>query len=426
MLGQQWGDEGKGKLVDFLMPDMTLCCRFNGGSNAGHTIVVGTKKVHTHIVPSGIVAGVRCFVGPGTVISFDDLKAELAELTGAGVKYEGLIFVSAHAHVTFPVHRQLDRQRNGDLGTTNKGIGPTYEDKAGRRGIRVAELLSAKQEPVLSRFQQYHAIAEADFVAMLSEARRFFSQFEIVKDPAEFMEHAIRTGRVLIEGANASMLDVSFGTYPFVTSSDCTLAGVFSGLGFSPKHAGKFQVIGVVKAYTTRVGEGVFPSELQSRRIKSDDPRQLLFENPSDPGPVMQVYGSEFGVTTGRLRRCGWLDLVQLNYAFRINTPDCINITKLDVLSHLDEIHVCTAYLREADGLPASFPVSSAEWHHVKPTFTAVPGWKGFDISTCRTYNDLHRNIQAYIELIEKETGIPIVYINTGPERSQMITRTAT
>ncbi len=408
VIGAQWGDEGKGRIVDFLSRGASVVARFGGGSNAGHTVRVGDKTYKLRIVPSGVVAGVEhCIIGPGTVVSPAALVAELDTLEFNGVD-TSRVWVSDLAHLILPYHIELDksaeRERGQDaLGTTGNGIGPAYVDRVARTGMRAGELLDMRRarQALFARTQELRARGVAlDLDTTVAELSRQAEQIvPHIRDTVALLHEELRAGKhVLAEGAQGSLLDVNFGTYPYVTSSVTVAGGACSGLGFGPKEVD--YVIGVVKAYQTRVGGGPLPTELQDRE-----------------GEELRKRGAEFGVVTGRPRRCGWLDLVALRYAVQINGITHLALTKLDVLDTFYQISVCTAYDNPSEG---SLPFVIARG--ATPVYETVPGWLKPTVSA-HSWEDLPYNAREYIELIEGFAGVPVSYVSVGPERMQMIVR---
>ncbi|TPX45047.1 adenylosuccinate synthase [Synchytrium endobioticum] len=418
VLGTQWGDEGKGKLVDLLAQDADICCRFGGGNNAGHTLVVNGVKYALHLVPCGVI-NPNCInvIGNGVVVHVPSLFAEIDELEGKGAKLEGRLFVATRAHLVFDYHQIVDGLKEaelggGNIGTTRKGIGPTYSAKASRSGLRVHHLLgdwdvfSAKFKTTVAnkmkRYGDFDYSAESELAKLKSLLPRLRP---LVVDTIPYVHKAISTGKhVLVEGAQSLMLDVDFGTYPYVTSSSTSIGGVCTGLGIPPAKIGK--VVGVIKAYTTRVGSGPFPTE------------QL-----NDIGKHLQDVGMEWGVTTGRRRRCGWLDMVVLQYSHMVNGYTSINLTKLDVLDQLEEVKIAVAYAHEGKTLE-SFPADLGFLEKVTVKYETFPGWKS-DISSCRKYTDLPENARKYIERIETLLGVPAEWIGVGAGRDAMVHRSA-
>ncbi|MEO7269903.1 MAG: adenylosuccinate synthase [Knoellia sp.] len=425
LVGAQWGDEGKGKATDLMGEDVDYVVKFNGGNNAGHTVVIegedGTREKYAlHLLPSGILTPtVTPIIGNGVVVDLEVLFEELDGLNARGVDTSKLL-ISANAHVIAPYNRTLDKVTERFLGarkigTTGRGIGPTYADKMNRVGIRIQDIfdegiLRQKVEAALSLKNQvlvkiYNTrAADADRVVeeLLSYADRLRP---MVADTALVLEQALNDGRnVLLEAGQATLLDVDHGTYPFVTSSSATAGGACTGSGIPPTRVSR--VIAILKAYTTRVGEGPFPTEL-------DD----------DNGEFLRKTGAEYGTTTGRPRRCGWLDVVIGRYATRINGVTDFVITKLDVLTGLDTVPICVAY--EVDGVRHDeMPVGQSDFHHAKPIYEDLPGWWE-DISECRTFESLPANAQAYVLRVEELIGARVSAIGVGPGRHEIIERHA-
>jgi adenylosuccinate synthase len=422
VLGAQWGDEGKGKLVDLLCDDIEVCARCAGGNNAGHTIVVGKTKYDFHMLPSGLV-NPKCqnILGSGVVVHIPSFFEELENLEKKGLDCRNRLFVSSRAHLVFDFHQRTDKLKEAELsenkksiGTTGKGIGPTYSTKASRSGIRVHHLVSDDPDAwdefktryyrlVHSRYKRYGEF-EYDVEA---ELERYQKYREILKpfvvDSVNFIHKAIKDKKkILVEGANALMLDIDFGTYPYVTSSSTGIGGVLTGLGLPPTAIRN--VYGVVKAYTTRVGEGPFPTE------------QL-----NEVGEKLQDIGAEFGVTTGRKRRCGWLDLVVMKYSTAINGYTSLNITKLDVLDTFKEIKVGVSYSYKGKKLE-SFPEDLNVLKNVEVEYVTLPGWEQ-DITGIKKYSDLPENAQKYLKFIEDFLEVPIQWVGTGPARDSMLTK---
>ncbi|KAH9832832.1 Adenylosuccinate synthetase [Rhodofomes roseus] len=419
VLGTQWGDEGKGKLVDILAADADICARCAGGNNAGHTIVapIGVEKVPTHfafhLLPSGLV-NPTCtgLIGNGVVVHLPSFFEELDALQAQGLDCTGRLFVSDRAHLVFDFHQIVDGLKEVELGgksigTTKRGIGPAYSGKASRSGLRVHHLFDHEtfavkfRKIVEGRFKRYGHFeydTEGEIVRYRALAERLRPY---VIDSVTFVHSALAQGkRILVEGANALMLDLDFGTYPYVTSSATTVGGVCTGLGIPPKKIGK--IIGVMKAYTTRVGGGPFPTE------------QL-----NDIGVHLQEVGREFGVTTGRRRRCGWLDLIVMKHSCLINGYDSLNLTKLDVLDDLEEIKVAVKYIvdgKELDGFPADLELLAK----VEVVYVVLPGWKT-SIASIPSYDALPDNCKKYVVFIEQFLGVPVEWIGVGPGRESMV-----
>lgn len=417
VIGTQWGDEGKGKIVDLLAEFADCVVRFQGGNNAGHTMVVGGRQFISHLIPSGILQGKTCFIGNGMVVDPEVLIEEIDYLgeNGIAVSPENLK-ISEKAHLIMPYHKSVDLAREkfkGDkkIGTTGRGIGPSYEDKATRRGIRFVELLD---EPVFRErvaeilreknfYLEHYLSAEAlDAETIITRYTGYADRLApYVTNISSEIDRGIKAGcQVLFEGAQGTHLDIDHGTYPYVTSSNTVSGNACCGAGVGPRQISG--VVGIVKAYTTRVGEGPFPTELTD-----------------DIGQRIQQVGAEFGATTGRKRRCGWIDMVMLRNAVRLNGLTGLTITKLDVLGGLDEIRICTAYDYQGTVLndfPANLKVLAA----CKPIYETVPGWTE-DISTFRRYEDLSVNVRGYLRRIEELAETPIQIISVGPQREATI-----
>src|ERR1700694_266006 len=409
VLGPQWGGEGKGRIVDFLSSNAEVVARFGGGANAGHTVRVGDKTYKLRMVPSGIVAGVEhCIIGPGNVVSPAGLTADAHTLEYGGVDISRL-WISDLAHLIMPYHIDLDksaeRERGHDaLGTTGNGIGPAYKDRAARSGIRVGDLrdLRRLRQTLFARAQGLRTqgiVFDLDSVMpdLEKHAQRMLPH---ICDTVALLHADLKAGkRVVAEGAQGTMLDVNLGTDPVVTSSETVAGGALAGLGFGPKEVD--HVIGVVKAYATRVGGGPFPTEQQN-----------------EIGEQLRKRGSEFGTVTGRARRCGWLDLVALRYAVAINGITHLALTKLDVLDTFYELSMCTAYEEAERGESLPFVISQK----ATPVYKSLPRWLKPTVSA-RKWEDLPRNTRDYIEFIEEFVEVPVSYVSVGPERSQIIVR---
>ncbi|OWZ73479.1 adenylosuccinate synthetase [Cryptococcus neoformans] len=417
VLGAQWGDEGKGKLVDILAAEADICARCAGGNNAGHTIVVrndkGEKTSYAfNLLPSGLInPECTAFIGSGVVVHVPSLFNELDTLERKGLKVAGRLLVSDRAHLVMGFHQIVDGLKEVELGgssigTTRKGIGPAYSSKASRSGLRVHHLFDptfpAKfRKLVEGRFKRYGHFefdTEGEIEMYLAFAERLRP---FIVDGPTFMHNALSSGkRVLVEGANALMLDLDYGTYPFVTSSSTSIGGVVSGLGISPSAIKR--VVGVIKAYTTRVGGGPFPTE-----------------DLATVGETLQEVGAEYGTVTGRRRRCGWLDLVVMKYSTMINGYTSLNLTKLDVLDGFEEIKVATGY--KIDGVEVEgFPADLDRLAKVEVQYATLPGWKT-DISNCKTYEEFPENAKAYIKFIEDYLGVKVQYVGVGPGRDQNV-----
>jgi len=419
ILGAQWGDEGKGKIVDLFSERFDIVARYQGGHNAGHTVEVGDRRFILQLIPSGILRpGKTVVIGNGVVIDPGALLQEMETLEAAGIQVRGRLLVSHRAHVIFPFHRMMEKAsetRPGQvrIGTTSRGIGPAYEDKIARRGIRIADLLDS--ETFCAQFEQIvrekQLIARAlqieeplDFAEMRSRYLGYAERLRpLVADVALYVNRAMDQGRrVLFEGAQGTMLDIDHGTYPFVTSSNATAGGASTGVGVSPAriHA----VVGVSKAYITRVGEGPFPTECDDQA-----------------GQTLRQRGQEFGAVTGRPRRCGWFDVPLLRYTSTINHFASLVVTKLDVLDHLSEIPVCTAY-RHRGSLLDEMPALARDLEQIEPVCETLPGWN-WPTAGLRDYSELPPAAQSYLQYLEDRTGVEIGCVSTGPQRDQTILR---
>jgi adenylosuccinate synthase len=415
VLGAQWGDEGKGKIVDLLTPRFDIVARYQGGHNAGHTVYVDGRKFVLRLIPSGILhSGVICVIGNGLVVDPQALFAEVDELAAAGIPVDGRLFVSDKAHLILPYHRDLDllsEARRGErkIGTTSRGIGPAYEDKIARRGIRVGDLADPKaleqniRDNVLARNRLVHD-STMDWKVVLDRLLEFGGRLRpMVQDVSLMLAEAMRGGKsILFEGAQGTLLDIDHGTYPYVTSSNASIGGVCTGLGVGPRAIGV--VMGVVKAYTTRVGEGPLPTELTGAM-----------------GDRLRDSGNEYGAVTGRPRRCGWYDAVAVRYGVRINGLDALALTKLDVLDGLDRIEICTAYRCGSKTL-AEFPSDLAQLAACQPVYESMPGWST-PTRGARRFSDLPDNARRYIARLEEVSGVPAVIVSTGSERDDTIVR---
>ena len=414
ILGLQWGDEGKGKIVDYFAPHYDIIARFQGGPNAGHTLYVDGKKMVLHQIPSGIFHENKInLIGNGVVLDAITLKRECESVATLGVDYKKNLFISERAHLILPTHRALDRasetaKGNDKIGSTLKGIGPAYMDKTGRNGLRVGDLLDKnfttqyiklrlKHQKLLGNFSFDEDIS--DWEEEFFEALEFLKGLQIVNGEY-FINDKIQQGKkVLAEGAQGSMLDVDFGTFPFVTSSNTISAGVCTGLGIAPQKIK--EVLGVTKAYCTRVGSGPFPTELND-----------------ETGEKLRQLGNEFGSTTGRPRRCGWIDLVALQFACMINGVTQLIMTKADVMDSLDTLQVCNLYKingKEQSQIP--FQISRM---NIEPVYKAFEGWKT-DITGLKTFNELPQNMKTYIDYLDKTLKVPVKYISNGPGSDQII-----
>jgi adenylosuccinate synthase len=419
IVGTQWGDEGKGKVVDLLAEYADVVVRFQGGNNAGHTMVVKGEQVISHLIPSGILQGKTCLIGNGLVVDPEVLLEEIDYLTKMGVDCSpDKLKVSERAQVIMPYHKQIDHGRehkkgNDKIGTTGRGIGPAYEDKATRNGIRFVDLVDTedfneKLNAILPEKNSYltHFLSEptVDRDTIVNEYGALAQRLApYVDNVSVILNDLIKDGQqVLFEGAQGTHLDIDHGTYPFVTSSNTVSGNACCGAGIGPGAIDG--VIGIVKAYTTRVGAGPFPSE--------------LFD---DNGDYIQSKGAEFGATTGRRRRCGWLDTVILNNSVRLNGLTGMAITKLDVLGGIKDLKICTSYRFEGREMKV-FPANLKVLGKCEPVYETLPGWEE-DISTIRTYSDLPSNVHNYLDRIEALCGVPIQIVSVGPDREQTIVK---
>jgi adenylosuccinate synthase len=416
VVGAQWGDEGKGKIVDVLAAEVDIVARYQGGANAGHTVDVAGDEFILHQIPSGILhPAKRCLLGNGVVLDVDQFFAELDGLEERGVDAEARVGISGRAHLLLEYHKRLDRaseHRRGveRIGTTHKGIGPAYEDKVARRGIRVCDLRHADRLETLLRqaaasSNERLATAEDDGVPVDALVESVLAARErvlpMITDVGEEIHQAIRQGRrVLLEGAQGALLDIDHGTYPFVTSSNTTAAGAATGTGIGPTAIDS--VIGVVKAYTTRVGSGPLPTELHS-----------------ELGDRLRTLGAEYGATTGRARRCGWFDAVVVRYAARVNGLTGLALTKLDVLDSFDEISVCTWYTIDGEHHD-TFPDDLARLERAEPVLEIVSGWRA-DTSGARSVDELPTGARRYLRVLEELAGVPVEFISVGTRREQII-----
>lgn len=417
VIGAQWGDEGKGKVVDLLTENAQVVSRYGGGANAGHTLVIDGQKLVTHLIPSGVMhPGTTCVLGSGMVIDPDTLLTEIAACKARGLLPDEDLVISERAHVILPFHKTIEtlrEARSNAIGTTKRGIGPAYEAKAARRGIRMRDLtrperLSALIEqnlqelsPVIAHYGG-RVPTGTDIQRILDDTARMGDALSrYITNAGMIVYHAVQNGRnVLFEGAQGTLLDLDNGTYPYVTSSTTVASGACHGVGIGPTAIDC--VIGIAKAYLTRVGGGPFPTELHN-----------------DIGAALRARGHEFGATTGRPRRCGWLDVPALRMAVRVNGLSGLALTKLDVLTGLDHIQVCTAY--ELDGhIHTELPLDTIDIERARPIYQSFPGWKE-DITDARTLNCLPDAARSYISAIENAVGIPCYTISVGPERMQTI-----
>jgi adenylosuccinate synthase len=417
VVGLQWGDEGKGKIVDCLSEKADVVARYQGGHNAGHTVVINNEKFILHLIPSGILyKGKKCLIGNGVVIDPAALIEEIKGLEARGVEISGNLFISKNAHVIMPYHIALDRESEKlrgakSIGTTGRGIGPAYCDKIGRTGIRMADLLypSIFREKVKSHLFHVNFLLENLYKAGTFSTDDIYHEYmgyaqklsSYIADTDIIINKTISAkGNVLFEGAQGTLLDIDHGTYPFVTSSNAIAGGACTGLGVGPTKISR--VLGVVKAYTTRVGSGPFPTEIKDTL-----------------GDILREKGGEYGATTGRPRRCGWLDVVILKHSARINGTTGIAVTKLDILDSLDSIKICTAYRHEGK-IYNEFPKEMHVFAECEPVYEEIKGW---DTSTLgvRDFNKLPKAAKAYLKTIEKMLGVKVHIISTGQRRDELI-----
>ena len=420
IVGSQWGDEGKGKVVDLLSVDSEIVARYQGGANAGHTIVIEGKQYVLHLIPSGILSpNVKCVIGNGVVIDPVALMDEIKMLEDFGIDVKGRLFISHKAHLIMPYHKLLDQaseaQKTGKaaIGTTGRGIGPAYYDKYNRCGIRIVDLLDRKvfEEKLRANIAEKNIILDKiygnsglDVETIIDQYLEFDKLIDpYITDTTLLLNEAIKAGKsVFVEGAQGALLDVDHGTYPFVTSSNPTTGGACTGLGIPPTAITR--VIGIVKAYCTRVGNGPFPTEL------------------NDPiGEKLRKEGAEFGATTGRPRRCGWLDLVALKYSVMINGISEIALTKLDVLDTFDEIKVCTSYKID-EKITQNFPADIPSLEKIEPQLISFKGWNS-SLRGIKKYEDLPYATQTYIAFIEEFTGAKVSIVSVSPDRADTIIR---
>jgi adenylosuccinate synthase len=417
IVGAQWGDEGKGKIVDLLSNNAEYVARYQGGANAGHTIVIGDKQYILHLIPSGILnPTTKCIIGNGVVIDPVALEEEIKMLESNGISVEGRLFISHRAHLIMPYHKLMDemREKSGNkIGTTGRGIGPTYIDKAKRTGIRIVDLLdrknfSAKLRENLNEynevFRKIYGQSELDVESIVDSYLTFDSKIDpYVTDTALLLNTAIKEGKnIIVEGAQGALLDLDHGTYPYVTSSNPTSGGACTGLGIPPTAI--LEVIGIVKAYTTRVGNGPFPTELEN-----------------EIGEKLRTIGHEFGATTGRKRRCGWLDLPALKYSIMINGISNIALTKLDVLDSFEEIKVCIGYNINGKVLK-TIPADVPSYEQISLEYQSFKGWNT-SLEGIKTYDNLPKETKEYISFIEEFTEAKVGIVSTSPKREDSIIR---
>ncbi|HSL71250.1 MAG TPA: adenylosuccinate synthase [Longimicrobiales bacterium] len=418
VVGAQWGDEGKGKIVDVLAAEAAVIARYQGGANAGHTVHVGGDEFILHQIPSGILQpGTRCLLGNGVVLDLEQFFAELDGLRARGIETDGRLGISGRAHLLLAYHKRLDQlseqQRGaGKIGTTGRGIGPAYEDKIARVGVRVADLMNPGRAQTLLRAGTERANeklrragaepldAEQVIDNVFGVSNRLLP---LIAETGREITQALKADKkVLLEGAQGSLLDVDHGTYPYVTSSTTTAAGAATGVGIGPTMIG--EVLGVVKAYTTRVGSGPLPTEI-----------------PPPLGDQLRELGGEFGATTGRPRRCGWFDAVVVRYAARVNGLTGLAVTKLDVLDSFPEIQIASGYDIDGNRFDSVFPYDLSLLDRARPVYEKLPGWQT-TLSAARSLADLPRNARAYLDRLEQITEVPISFVSVGTKRDQIIT----
>lgn len=415
ILGAQWGDEGKGKIVDLLSDNIDITARYQGGANAGHTIIYNGNQYVLHLIPSGIFNNnVTCVIGNGVVFDPESFLKELQMLKGLGLDLKNRILISHNAHLIMPYHKVLDKIKENQtekIGTTGMGIGPAYVDKANRIGIKTIDLLDKKtlKEKIKKNLKYYNQVLTSvynsnplDEIKIILQYESYSSQLDdFITDTTLYLNNAIKSGKKIIaEGAQGALLDVDHGTYPYVTSSNPTVGGVCTGLGIPPTAISS--IIGVVKAYCTRVGEGPFPTELNN-----------------ELGEKLRKIGVEYGATTGRPRRCGWFDAFALKYSIMINGIQKLAVTKLDVLNDFDEIFICTSYEYEGKTVK-TFPTDLLSLSAITPVYEKFEGWKT-DLSQIRKFEELPENAIKYLSAIEKYCGVGISIISVGSKREQTI-----
>jgi len=409
IIGAQWGDEGKGKIIDIFAQESDIIVRYQGGNNAGHTIIIDKNEFILHLIPSGILRENKiCVIGHGVVLNPEAFLKELEYLKEKGISVKGRVFISEMTHMIMPYHLHLDSasEKEYKIGTTMRGVGPAYEDKIGRHGIRAIDLLDRDVfEEKLKRnlMMKTYKLGDSFDYKKISEKYLAFGEIlkGYIKDTALFLFEALKEGKkILFEGAQGTLLDVDYGTYPFVTSSNASVGGVCTGTGIPPNKLDK--IIGITKAYSTRVGEGPFPTELHG-----------------EFGEDMREKGNEYGATTGRPRRCGWFDAVALRYSARINGFNSLAITKLDVLSHLDTIKICVGYKYNGQ-IIKDFPSSLSILNGCEPVYEELPGWKQ-DIANVKSFDEFPTQAKDYLKRCSDLVETPIELVSVGAERSQTV-----
>ena len=420
VLGAQWGDEGKGKIVDYLSAEADVVARYQGGANAGHTVVHDGRKFVLHLLPAGVLWPQTVnVIGAGVVVDPVALMTEIAQVEAAGISLEGRLFVSHQAHLIMPYHKLLDQLYESQtdrprIGTTGRGIGPAYVDKVARVGIRIVDLLDREfvREKIRAAVGDKNRLIsrvfdaqQLDVEAIVEEYMAFDQKIDpYVKDVSVLLSEAVAAGKkIILEGAQGTLLDVDMGTYPFVTSSNPTAGGACTGLGIGPRKIDR--VIGIIKAYTTRVGEGPFPSELDSQ----------------DDGLNLRERGDEYGATTGRPRRCGWFDGVVARFAARVNSVDAWALTKLDVLTGINPLKVCVGY-EDGTRTYKHFPSDARILSRVRPVYEELPGWSE-SLGEAKDFHQLPPGAQDYLEFIQEFTEVPVAMVSVGPSRHQTIVR---
>ncbi len=437
VVGTQWGDEGKGKIVDFLSEKADMVVRYNGGSNAGHTVVLGDKKIKLQQLPSGIIRNKTCIIGNGCVLDLDVIQGEIEQLTKQGVSKENIsknLFISERAHLIFPYHKVIDELQNNPkskplltgpaIGTTGRGIGPCYSEKSARRGLRASDLRRDDfPDRVKENFDFNKKIVNSVFnedidfgeTKNYQDRSKNFAVKNNITDTSKIIHDYFQKGKkIIFEGAQATFLDLDHGTYPFVSSSNSTAGYANTGAGVVVNFD---NIVGIAKAYTTRVGQGPFPTELTEE--KGDGSGNESREESKIQGKKLRDNGNEYGTVTGRPRRCGWLDFVMLNYSKRINGLTGIVLTKLDVLDDFDKIKICTAYKINGK-VTTDFPSNIEDLKDAEPQYIELDGWNE-KIDGIKDYDDLPKNARIYLEKIEKLTGLKIFMVSTGPDRESTI-----
>lgn len=446
LLGSQWGDEGKGKVTDLLAQKADIVARCQGGANAGHTIVYGNNKIIFHLMPSGILHKKICVIGNGVVVDPKQLISEMEEVRALGIELKGIFYLSDSAHIVMPYHKifdELNENKKGKnlIGTTKRGIGPVYSDKASRTGIRVNEFINEKifYKRLIDNIEANNIIFEKVWDAEKLNADKIFKEYKeyadklrpFVADTSIIIWDALRQGKqCLYEGAQGALLDIDHGTYPNLSSSNTTIGGIFTGLGIGPKAVD--EVLMIVKAFSTRIGNGPFPTELGTwenyrhfkqgeEKVEKEDEERLKNGDPKTIGKLLRVWGSEYGATTGRPRRTGWIDLVALRTAFRKNGATGIALTKLDVLDNFERIKVCDYYMSGKEKI-TEFPNDQELLSKVVPHYVEFDGWKNQgSVGAAKSYEELPKNAKNYIEFLSYQLRTPLYIVSTGYKREQTI-----